>query len=394
MTIGSDSLDVRDATSLFQRLISKANTGHAEIPFPVGAYRAAAATGKLFPLELSMQNGHALITKNHSQNEDLKAGREVLQINGKSINDVIRKMNYQLSAETEYFKNAKMELWSFPRLYWQIYDQQESFDIEIRDDNGRPRAVSVDAVDLVEGYEMVRSDVFPRERSISYYDNAACIVPRDFSGDLEEFKVFVDTCFEQIREKDIDQLILDFRNNGGGDNALSDYLISYIADRPFQWNSKFLLKSSDVLKKHIRAHNDTTDTYYREILDQPSGKRFEYHNEEYLPQRRSQRFEGKVYVLVNRHSYSMATLAAAIIQDYGWGEVTGEPTGDFPSLHASIFSITLPNTGIQANVPKGYIVRPNGNTDAKGLQPDVVIKDDPVSDKDEILEGVLRIIKG
>ena len=77
---------------------------------------------------------------------------------------------------------------------------------------------------------------------------------------------------------------------------------------------------------------------------------------------------------------------------YNFGTIVGEETGEYPSLYASIFQYALPETGILVNVSKGYLVRVNGNTEERGVVPDVLIKDHLLDEKDEILEGLLKEI--
>ena len=101
---------------------------------------------------------------------------------------------------------------------------------------------------------------------------------------------------------------------------------------------------------------------------------------------------GKVFVLVNRQSHSQAAVTAAQIQDYDFGIVVGEETGDYPSLYASQFQYLLPNTGIPVKVSKGYIVRVNGTTEKHGVIPDIFIKDHLLDEKDEILNGLIKKI--
>ena len=97
-------------------------------------------------------------------------------------------------------------------------------------------------------------------------------------------------------------------------------------------------------------------------------------------------------MLVNRQSHSQSAVTAAQIQDYGFGTIVGEETGDYPSLYASIFQYALPNSGIPVNVSKGYMVRVNGSTEEQGVIPDIFIKDHLLDENDEILKGLLKKI--
>ena len=97
-------------------------------------------------------------------------------------------------------------------------------------------------------------------------------------------------------------------------------------------------------------------------------------------------------MLSNRQSHSQSAVTAAQIQDYGFGIIVGEETGDYPSLYASQFQYTLPTTGIPVKVSKGRIVRVNGSAEEEGVIPDIFIKDYLLDEKDEILEGLLKRI--
>lgn len=100
-----------------------------------------------------------------------------------------------------------------------------------------------------------------------------------------------------------------------------------------------------------------------------------------------------MYALVNRQSHSQATVTAAQIQDYGFGTIVGEETGEYASLYASQFQYALPNTGIIVHVSKGKMVRVNGSTKEEGVIPDIYIKDHLLDEKDEILEELLSQIE-
>ena len=391
-SISADSLSLREVISLFQKVISKANTGHAEIDFPVVSYRAYATNdGTIFPLEIVVEDGKALVRKNFSTNSEIKIGSEVVKVNDVPIQELLYKIYPQLSAETLYFKNAKLELLTFPRLYWQVFGEQDVFKITIKNKNEIIEH-NLKAVDLIHDFETKRKDIISPERYLKFYQNTAYLKPGNFSGDEQQYKIFIDSVFTEIKTKNSKNLILDLRNNAGGHNVLSDYVVSYFANRPFTWNSKFTLKTSAILKEQTRIQNDTTDSYFKQILAHKDGTYYKYPFENYMPQPKSKRFEGTVYTLINRHTYSMAAVTAAMIQDYGFASIVGEETGDFPTLHAAQFSYSLPETGIIVKVPKGYFVRPNGNDNRQGVIPDVKIKNAIVDENDVILNNVLNII--
>lgn len=391
-SLKKDSFSLLEATTLFQRVISKANNGHTEISFPGTPYiEYAYAGGTIFPLEVALEDDHAFIRKNWSDNDEIEVGSELLRINGMPIAKVLSKIAPQLSAERPYFKKAKIEFYSLPRLYWQVFGPHENFEVVIRSE-GQKKKFLLKAVKVIDGFEVKRTEVLNAEMNLKFYSTAAYLNPGNFSGDASKYQTFIDSAFAKIKEADSKFLILDLRNNGGGEDAFSDYLVAYMADRPFRWNSNFSLKSSALLKEQAK-HLDTITPYWQSILDHKNGEIYTYTFPEYSPQPSNKRFTGKVFVLVNRQSHSQATVTAAQIKDYGFGTIVGEETGEYPSLYASQFQYPLPNTGITVNVSKGYLVRVNGSTAEEGLQPDIIIKDHLLDEKEEILEGLLQQIQ-
>ena len=391
-SIKRDSLSLLETTSAYQRLISVVNNGHTEISFPGKSYgEYAYAGGTIFPLELAFESDKALIRKNWSNNESIKIGSEVVSINGMMIEEILSKIYPQISAERPYLKNAKIELYSFSRLYWQVFGEQDDFEVEIRSD-GTVKKYSLDAVDVIEDYEMKRTEVIDPVMELKFIGASAYLNPGAFGGDEEKYRQFIDSSFVEIKEANSENLIIDLRNNSGGNDSFSDYLVSYIADKPFKWNSRFTLKTSQFLKDHVRQRYDTTDAYWQKVLNHENGEIYEYEFDAHQPQPKEKRFTGEVFVLTNRQSHSQSAVTAAQIKDYNWGTIAGEETGDYPSLYASQFQYVLPNTGIPVKVSKGYIVRVNGGTKEEGVVPDIFIKDHLLDDEDEILEGLLKKI--
>lgn len=392
-SILSDSLNYLDAYKYFQAVVSKANNGHTEIPFPGQEYGVYAyADGTVLPLEIAFEEGHPLIRKNWSENPEIEIGSELLSINGLSMDAVLNQIYPQISAEREYFKQAKIELLSFPRLYWLVFGQVDTFEVEIQTSAGI-KSFKIQAVPLIEGYEMKRDEIINRQNHLEFIDQTAYLKIGSFTGDEAAYRAFIDSAFTEIKQRKSENLILDIRHNDGGDDSFSDYLVSYLADKPFRWNSSYSLKTSEILKENIRNERDTSNAFWASALHYPNGTIYDYDFGVKEPQPEAKRFHGTTYLLVNRQSYSQSTVAAAQIQDYGLATLVGEETGEYPSLMASVFYFTLPNTGIQVQISKGYSVRVNGNTEETGVIPDIIIKDYLLDEKDEILEGVLDLIQ-
>ncbi|MFC3094523.1 S41 family peptidase [Alteromonas sediminis] len=376
----------------YQQLVSFINNGHTEIDFPVGPYlNYAEAGGSLFPLDLAFENGKALVRTNYSNHRQINAGAEVVAINHTPIAEILKAIYPLISAEREYFKLAKLEVLSFPRYFWYAFGEQEVYVVDIVQEGKRKR-VQVEPVPVFSGFEEKKDEILSAQQILTFYQHTAYLNPGHFSGDEDKYKQFIDNSFDTISHRKVENLIIDLRNNAGGNDSFSDYLVAYLADKPFKWHARFSLRTSQRLKEDTKEHRDLSHPYWQSVMDNENGARYIFDFEPHQPVPESKRFKGNVYVLINRHSHSQASVTAAQIKDYGWAVTVGEETGDYPTLYASQFQYTLPLTQISVKISKGYIVRVNGSENPQGVMPDIPIRDHLLDKNDEILDGVLAHI--
>ncbi|PWN70570.1 peptidase S41 [Chryseobacterium phosphatilyticum] len=389
-----DSMSFIETVSLYQNLTSFSNTGHCEIDFPAGSYiQYAQEGGTLFPLELAFENNRTFIRKNFSSNNKAAIGDQLLSIDKVPVRDLIKKVYPLISAERSYFKNAKIEFWSFPRLWFQHYGKKNFWDLEIKNNKNQIFITRLNSISVMEYEEKRNGEILNPQKILKFYGKTAYLKPGFLSSadpdGLYLFKKYIDSTFDKIRNNQTRNLIIDLRNNPGGDNDYSDYLISYFASKPFKWYSRFSIKTSAILKDYTKKSNDTLSSFAQTILKGKDGDIIPVDLPAQQPMEQSKRFKGKIYILINRQTYSMAAVSAALIQDYKFGTIVGEETGDTPTLYASQFSFQLPETKINVKVPKGYIIRPDGDEHLKGVVPDIAITDHLLDDHDEIVEGLL-----
>lgn len=383
--INSDSISMFEAHRYLQRIVAGANNAHTRIEFPASFYfNYAENGGTVFPLELAFEAGKVYVRKNLSKT-DIAVGSEITKIDNRPISEILQGIYPLISGEDLAMKNAQLEALSFPRYYWWAYGSKKEFEVTI---NGQ--SITLQSITAMEDFEYTREDFMFNEPLFKYYDKTAYLRPGGFGGDQKYYESFIDSSFADIKKSSTQRLILDLRNNPGGDDSFSNYLVSYIADRPFKWNAKFELKNSSFLKEHVRKHMDTTSVYWQTILEKGDEEVFEYQFEDYEPQAEHKRFKGEVIVLVNRQSYSQSTVTAAQLQDYGWALIVGEETAEYANLFASLFSFKTPNSEIEIKVAKGYMERLSGDKSPKGVQPDILIKDHLLDEEDEILNRTLE----
>ena len=80
-------------------------------------------------------------------------------------------------------------------------------------------------------------------------------------------------------------------------------------------------------------------------------------------------------------------MTANAIRDYKLVTLVGEPTGENPNDYGEVFILTLPNTKIRVRTTTALFIRANGNEhDNNPVIPDILVKQDPKSTKDDVLE--------
>jgi len=188
------------------------------------------------------------------------------------------------------------------------------------------------------------------------------------------------------------------RDNPGGDNSFSDAMIAWFATKPFRFTDAFDIKVSEATiasnaKRLDGAADSISAKFAAAYAKAKPGEhvRFEI---PFAAPRKGTRFTGRVHLLVNRHSYSNTVNVAAIVQDYGFGDILGEETADLASTLGAMETFTLSRTGIVVGYPKARILRPNGDPSARGVVPDVAIAT-PIapSAKDTVLESALEWVR-
>ena len=402
-----DSMTLLEAYRQLQPFTALSELSHCNIgmPFAISYRKFVGEKGKLFPLTVSIRKNRMFVKNNFSKNKQISSKDEILFVNGENTATKLKKFYSHLSGETDYFKSTLIDIYSFPRLYWLIFDEEENFRLKIKKTDGKIIDVDVETIPAMEFEEKMsrQKSVFDPSRHFKIIENIGYLRPGKFSNDESktvgqnskgEFFDFIDQSFLKVKQAKIKDLIIDLRGNPGGDNSFSDPMVAYFANRPFRFASEYNVKTSQITKNYWKNVKDPLLRDLREkILTKRNGAIFQEDIKEYRPRTDSLKFKGRAFVLIDRYSYSNATTTAAIIKDYGFGVLIGEQTADTPTSYASIHQFQLPNTKLTVTYPKAFFVRPNGDRKLGGVRPDHRISDDPFTERDEILEFALKFIK-
>lgn len=397
-----EPLSKLDAAILFQRLAAYGRIGHARVDAPIQMFvQELMAGGALVPLFVRVDSEHVLLTATADMEGRFRAGDELLALNGRPAAEWLERLSSYVSADTPDMGHAQMEE-SFPILLAFELGQVDAVEVTIRKSDGRLVEGVVPAVTLATRDEI--NAAFPTPAFDTDFGSRAFEILPDGIGylrpgpfveidsvtktdapnyDTTNFSTFIDDAFRRLIAAGTEDLIIDLRNNPGGDNSFSDPMVAWFADRPFRFASRFLLRASPQTKAAYRRQSEEMDrdsvlaALSAAEAEQTDGARYPYPLPWNAP-RLEPRFHGRIHVLINRHSYSNAASVAAMIQDYDFGELVGEATTDMATTYASVQTFDLPATGITVTYPKSRIIRPNGDETLAGVRPDHSVPREPI----------------
>ncbi len=395
----------------FQTFIAAGRVAHARIDYILPAFRAwRKQGGTQFPIPVRVMGGHVLISQAPRTIPELGQGAEITAISGVPMRNLMRRIRANVSADDDYMSDSLIEL-DFAPWLWLELGPQKSFEVRLK---GQAKPVTVQSMtrdQIAAEFPAKALDIDVTERVAKVYPGGvAYLRPGVFINldpgadpyDTASFRRFIDGAFETYQRAGATRLIIDLRDNPGGHNAFSDPMIAWFATRPFHFFSQFRIKAS-VAAVQANAERLSAGEPGREaslLLQQAYAKARSPGDLVDLPSAEAQpraggRFTGAVYVLVNRRTYSNSVAVAALVQDYGFGKIMGEPTSDLATTFGAMEQFSLPRTGILVGYPKAYIVRPNASVAAKGVTPDLPIttpvfegQDDPV-----LAEAMRRVSK-
>ncbi|WP_343672077.1 S41 family peptidase [Chitinophaga sp.] len=393
-----DSMTALEVTRLFQPFLALGEVAHCNMAFPGALYFDSVIqhTNYLFPLTIEVVKGKTVVTNNFSNDQSIKAGDEITF-------DGIDNATAMVAGESRAMRNTLVDLFTFPRIYWWRFGSQQTFNVKI---NKRPVTLKgVLAYQLEKQLQTIKPP-FNTAREFRMIGDIAYLHPGIFlnnesSGNTSEhttfqnneFINFIDSAYLKIHAAHPKNLVIDLRGNPGGDNSFSDPMIAYFADKPFWFCQSFSIRTSAITKQFWKDVSDTSlQNLKQQILSHKDGDTFSVKFNTFQPRKDSLHFYGKVYILVDKYSYSNTVSVAAIVQDYKLGTVMGEPTADVATTYGATHEIRLPNTGLNVSYPKALIVRPNGDTRSKGVTPEVILADNPFTPQDEMLEDAIKYI--
>lgn len=349
---------------------------------------------KKFPFKFKMLGERMIITKDLSEENQLKRGDEVTHINGVAVKQIVAKIKTVANKDGNAYPQqlATIEEYGFDYYFPLFFELKPTYQLKAKQlASGKTIDITAKGVTVatqrklhearfgkVKSYDDLWS--FKIEKGVAYLEVGTFVTWR---MKKLKWKKFLRQTFAQIKRQKIKTLVLDLRNNGGGLTDAAIDLLRYLYKKPFKFNEKVLVRNYQAGK--VGKYLDTWD---KKMLNPPA-KLFAKQADgwyTYLPAARKQwrphknAFKGKVYVLSSAHNGSGATTTLAHIQEQKLGTIVGQETGGSKEgpIGGQIFYLRLPNTHMELDLPvmRSFVPMkyPQKLKKDRGVIPDIAVK--------------------
>lgn len=357
-----DSLTTLELYRRAAPLVAMLGDGHTNLHFPFND--VFTETLRRLPLAVSVMPDYTLRVRYCIDNL-IPAGAEVLSVGGVPAREMLERMTAFEAGERDFFRLERVN-GDFAALFQMLY-AADAYDVAYRADGERTvRQVRLEATTT----EEIRKRT-TRPQQAAGADYSYSILPggdvavMDFRrfADAARMEAFADSMFTDLRAKGIRRLVIDIRENGGGNSAVGDALLRYLSPRPFAQMSKVVARVTPTTLRLTELADATPGWYY-------------YDGEESsLIQPRTPEeghYDGEVYLLTSHHTFSSAASFAWAFKQFGMGTVVGEETGGMNVCFGDVVSYRLPVSGLTCSISyKRFYQYGADDTDIHGTLPDV-----------------------
>ena len=427
------TLSVQDTYRKISRIVASVKCQHTIATPPDNLIYRMQKKGKFFPLRVFWEFDpvRAFMIFDFSKEADLPPGLEIFSINGKSIQSIHDELMPFFPSDGGILSNKQSRLQvgvDFQFWYYLFMERPDSFLVELSDINGQRFTKSFQAVTFQQwtrNYKKYLSQKEPVVRKYTDYyagkeklnrkepiryeylsDSIGLLTVMNFV-DSDKFTSVVPEAFGDLKRKNIQNLIIDVRYNGGGNDILGRKLFTYLIDQPSAYFDS-LYSSTGISDTTFLFRNTDKDRAWFQntlpLVDSLPDGRFATKpsvNEGLTVQRPNKdSFKGNVYILMNGRSASTTAEFLAAVHFNKLATFIGEESGgDYHGGNGGDFAkLKLPNSNIHVQIPlTNYVMNSQEKQfEGRGTLPDHQVSltiSDFLIMKDQELEKALYLIK-
>lgn len=246
---------------------------------------------------------------------------QLLDINGITVTDIYKNARDRLAYENEFWlaevlkkhlSNAEdMQLLGIPY-------REDGAVIRFATENGKETKT-------ISYRSKTAADSKPqRPYSASYEEELSlAIFEMNEMNDTVKYQAFVDKFFQEVKTRKLQNIVIDLRNNGGGNSACGEPFLEFL----------------------------------------------------------EQDFDGQAYVLTSHKTFSSAMLFTSWLYNGQLATVVGEETGGSPNAYGEVRFYSMPNSRLLYRVTQAYFENDNRARGLDTIPPDIKVDSEQALDK-------------
>jgi hypothetical protein len=322
-----DSMTIFEFYRITSFIIAAIEDGHADCELPKGALADLERHNRMWPLRLWSTGDKTYV---FCEKNGLPPGTEIVSIDQHPIGEVINRIFDCLQSDGA-IRTGKLHLLNdhadyFSVLYYIVYGRKTVFTVEYRNAAGELQKTDLPA-DYVRNIQCGIQTEKRKGLGLDFSPNGVAVLTvGTFETKEARFNHFLENAFAEISRKQCGALIIDLRNNGGGEDGNGAALYSWLSNKPFSYYA-----SLETVKRKIRP---------------------EEHAQLRLQQPAAAPFSGPVYFLINGYSFSATAEFCAVARNERRGPFIGEETGGgyYGNTSGDDTLVVLPDTKITADI--------------------------------------------
>jgi hypothetical protein len=380
-----DSLTEKQFRVRLKLVLDELHCGHTEVMYS-RAFSKAIKPMKLnfLPYYVVTVNNKlfTVMPVNRKKDSLIKQGSEVLKINGIPSDTILNFSRKMISADGYVATGKNLAMRTFVNyIYPSLFGRPDTFLIETkRNDTIKKYCVSAcNLKDLPFLPIGLREDSLLRKHrranmSEGYVDSAQKLfVLKIRSFRSTHYKKVYRKVFRTLRKNKTENLVIDLRNNGGGNLENCYRLMKYVQDK----------EQTVTLRSHVKNFPDKKYAagnlgfrFTKHVLKTFGTKKADgdtaWFTEKVKPYKK-QHYGGKIFVLINGGTFSASCIVAAYLKESKRAILIGTETGGTnEGCNAGITpNYILPNTKLKVRIPAFRIIHDiNPAYTGRGIIPD------------------------